>query len=749
MPNTTAPVSHSELRSDTTHSPASDSNPYYGRHSIVNDGARYQTKPLISTKGWTLAQLIKKSPNFCPVDRVRFDDPMLIQTIRMYEESGAPLIIEGFHEHDSWPADLFTLDWLSEHGKPGAFARNVHTWADFDLPLLELIHKLRATPVYANENETERLYGKDAECPHEWANWLSTSSVLPSDLLPHGTNDYLKYLSSDVQTLMCYLGVGDTFTPFHKDLCASSGQNLMCYTENGGSSFWFMTESSAAPAMAAFFQKMNEELDFETHVVTTKELEQSRLKIYIAEQTLGDLVLVPPRSCHQVINNGGITMKTSWSRMTLKGLSNALYHELPVYHRVCRPETYKVKLNIYRALHRQTQMLRELRQQTSSPHSNRSSLTVNSDLERVADDLHHLLELLDDVLGEEYSPKHQDMLHVSQSDTCHQNDICCDFCGADIFQSFFECISCALHLSGTDDEMRIGDGIVVCPLCYVEGRGCNCGIMNPTQCRPFGDLLRARDEALHAIREVCPDIVKDHKCLLGNLNSIISARHVGVFIAACVLYERRRIFSDIEEPLRMCLSKHEDSHSAIIYCSLCHVGRCTTHILEGYRTHAALAFLMSNDIKVWHSYHKESKAAFREGYARIQHDEETGARPDFHLKLAYVASKFRTCKSINPNATIPGWYDKCIELTSASVASSPFRKSASSSELASLPSDFQGSSTSYHAAGTFGVHESFPTTRKRPSVPLANGKKRSMLDDTTTHIGSLVSAPHSCSRIRY
>lgn len=138
---------------------------------------------------------------------------------------------------------------------------------------------------------------------------------------------------SDVQTLMCYLGVGDTFTPFHKDLCASSGQNLMCYTENGGSSFWFMTESSAAPAMAEFFQTMNEELDFETHVVTLKELGQSRLKIYIAEQTIGDLVLVPPRSCHQVINNGGITMKTSWSRMTLKGLSNSLYHELPVYHR--------------------------------------------------------------------------------------------------------------------------------------------------------------------------------------------------------------------------------------------------------------------------------------------------------------------------------------------------------------------------------------------------------------------------------
>jgi hypothetical protein len=118
MSDTTASTSHLELRSDVSHSQAFDSEPYR-RHSIVNDGTRYPSKPLISTKGWTLAQLIKKSPNFCLVDRVRFDDPMLMQTIRIHENSGAPLIIEGFHEHDSWPTDLFTLDWLSVHGKPG------------------------------------------------------------------------------------------------------------------------------------------------------------------------------------------------------------------------------------------------------------------------------------------------------------------------------------------------------------------------------------------------------------------------------------------------------------------------------------------------------------------------------------------------------------------------------------------------------------------------------------------------------
>ena len=132
---------------------------------------------------------------------------------------------------------------------------------------------------------------------------------------------------------MCYLGVGDTYTPSHKDLCASSGQNLMCYTENDGSSFWFMTASSTAPKASSYFHELGRELDYEDYVVTLDEFSKAPFTIYVLEQKLGDLVLVPPRSCHQVVNYGGITVKTSWSRITLQGLSTAYYHELPIYRR--------------------------------------------------------------------------------------------------------------------------------------------------------------------------------------------------------------------------------------------------------------------------------------------------------------------------------------------------------------------------------------------------------------------------------
>ena len=81
----------------------------------------------------------------------------------------------------------------------------------------------------------------------------------------------------------------------------------MTYAEDDGSSFWFMTQSSDAPEASKFFQStMRTELDWENHAATIEELADASFTIYIAEQKLGDLVLVPPRSCHQVVNSGSL-----------------------------------------------------------------------------------------------------------------------------------------------------------------------------------------------------------------------------------------------------------------------------------------------------------------------------------------------------------------------------------------------------------------------------------------------------------
>jgi JmjC domain, hydroxylase len=135
---------------------------------------------------------------------------------------------------------------------------------------------------------------------------------------------------------MCYIGIEGTFTSAHKDLCGSFGHNLMCHTTAGGSAFWFMSGTGKPqndePA-AYFHDKLEVELDHENHEATVEEFRAAPFHVYVAEQTLGDLVLVPPRSCHQVVNKGGITVKMSWSRMGLKSLEYSLHAELALYHR--------------------------------------------------------------------------------------------------------------------------------------------------------------------------------------------------------------------------------------------------------------------------------------------------------------------------------------------------------------------------------------------------------------------------------
>lgn len=81
--------------------------------------------------------------------------------------------------------------------------------------------------------------------------------------------------------------------------------------------------------------------------------------------------------------------------------------------------------------------------------------------------------------------------------------LACDFCGADIFQSFFECQTCVP--SNSSASMQLGDGILICPSCYVEGRTCLCETMVPVQCRPFEQLLQDRNKAATMLNREQPD----------------------------------------------------------------------------------------------------------------------------------------------------------------------------------------------------------------------------------------------------
>jgi hypothetical protein len=119
--------------------------------------------------------------------------------------------------------------------------------------------------------------------------------------------------------------------------------------------------------------------------------------------------------------------------------------------------------------------------------------------------LQRLLEVYDDILLEEACHmKDDDKLSFvlntppPSSSTSDDTDdrIMCDFCGADIFQSFLECRTCVKK----PEQVTPGSGCVVCSRCYIDGRTCRCGSMNPVQRGPFDNLLKVRNEAVEVLK---------------------------------------------------------------------------------------------------------------------------------------------------------------------------------------------------------------------------------------------------------
>lgn len=81
--------------------------------------------------------------------------------------------------------------------------------------------------------------------------------------------------------------------------------------------------------------KLRTELDWEEKTLNFREIVSlgSAVTVYVCQQFEGDLLIVPRRSCYQVLNHGGLTIRTSWSRMSLASLEEAIQWECTMYRR--------------------------------------------------------------------------------------------------------------------------------------------------------------------------------------------------------------------------------------------------------------------------------------------------------------------------------------------------------------------------------------------------------------------------------
>jgi JmjC domain, hydroxylase/Zinc-finger domain of monoamine-oxidase A repressor R1 len=365
----------------------------------------------------------------------------------------------------------------------------------------------QGTPTNYRDPKRQRLYLKDIDCPAAWHQHLQ--NVMPQILfylndcvgekggpgalhernmynqlvLGRGTGpagDLMSCLPPAMQAenMMCYIGHEGTYTPAHREMCATLGQNIMVETsdtlkgERPGSSIWFMTESKDREVVSEYFLSMlGHDIEVESHFAQINAWKKAPFPVYIVEQRVGDLVLIPPLAPHQVWNRGTRTMKVAWNRTTVETLELALHEALPRARMVCRDEQYKCKAIIYYSLLKYYDLLKGVRQVEEGSWQDYTNGPIRTAprIRQLQKDFKRLFHLYTEVLiSEMFSselPKERNVEFLP-----FDSNVTCSYCRCNIFNRFLTCKTCIGTIEATNEE----DAYDICMECYAMGRSCSC-----------------------------------------------------------------------------------------------------------------------------------------------------------------------------------------------------------------------------------------------------------------------------------
>ena len=132
--------------------------------------------------------------------------------------------------------------------------------------------------------------------------------------------------------------------------------------------------------------------------------------------------------------------------------------------------------------------------------------TIPVHIQRIVDKVVEVLPLFDKIIKEEFVNTER-AGHLEKMDNGQKqvegiegfHNLVCDYCGADIFQSYFECTSSSCgDPVPVDGQTR--DPIHICVGCAVEGRSCNCGMAKPKQRCGSDVLFKIEGAAAEAVQ---------------------------------------------------------------------------------------------------------------------------------------------------------------------------------------------------------------------------------------------------------
>ncbi|EXJ58643.1 hypothetical protein A1O7_06071 [Cladophialophora yegresii CBS 114405] len=539
-----------------------------------------------------LKSLVESQANFEWVVRIHcdmidhqglenFEKLVLIHVIL----GGKPLVIEGYEGRlDRW---TFALQWLRDNcGSKVENARDLTKKTNIPLTIGHYLNNMALltnqwTPQNYKDPERQRMYLKDIDCPQLWRDKLA--EILPPGLfyLNESTGDVGGFGAVDendsirpgmkkgrgiakagdlmsslpnemrAENLMCYVGHEGTYTPAHREMCASLGQNIMVEASTGliedgrptrpGSSIWFMTESKEREVVSEYWlSRLGHDIEIENHFAQVNAWKNAPFKVYIVEQKPGDFILIPPLAPHQVWNRGTRTMKVAWNRTTVETLEMALHEALPRARMVCRDEQYKNKAIIYYTMQKYSKLLRQAERTRQKSVGPKQKASGDAKVRQLEKDFRRLEFLFSEILvSESFLP---DKPEKKVELVPYDSNITCSYCRCNIFNRFLTCPNCVGQLANGDE-----DTYDICMDCYAMGRSCACvSKLRWVEQWSWGELTQKHEQWRQQILQYDGKITeKSPRSLKMEIDRLGTKRTLA---QVCQLELARRPFRDIARP---------------------------------------------------------------------------------------------------------------------------------------------------------------------------------------------------------
>ncbi|KAG9322939.1 hypothetical protein KVV02_004315 [Mortierella alpina] len=438
---------------------------------------------------------------FTPVKRINVNqasqDQLRAEVETICVAGGTPFVLEDWHNSPGWNHTMFTFPHINEiHGNEAILCRDQHRAKDVKLLMKDYIRQVHAdslplTPTSVEAAEDTHmastpitkigshpsaaattvqsevpsdtqvkelweplLYAKDVTCPERWRINLMESGTLPQFLAYMRENDLNTLNEHAAENLMIYIGQAGTWTPAHIDQCGAIGHNIMVWAGKDSSSIWFMVKAEDKFKAEALWRSIGQPLEYESYFATVDEMAKADFPIYVVEQRIGDFVMVPSQSYHQVVNLGRATIKVSWNRLTANCLKAAITQVLPRYREIGRPEGYRIKMITQSALEAWTVLL----------DSQSANLPLSK--EQFCESFKTVLRLYKTIVEEDWVDlnimDHGGVKFERPRRLSNAPPAVCDFCCADLWNRQLHCPRCALD----------NDNYDICTRCFALGRGC-------------------------------------------------------------------------------------------------------------------------------------------------------------------------------------------------------------------------------------------------------------------------------------